>query len=203
MTTVGFIYKIINEDIPNEVCYVGSTCKTLNQRLSIHNRASKNIGYRAYNMKLYVYMREFGQHKFKIHLVEAIEFTDKSSLLERERHWINTLNPPLNTVKNPIVSYEEKRAYIKQWSIDNQEEQKIYFKARYEENKVEFAEYSKNRYEANKETIKTNVKRYTQEKARTSPMTSCPCSTKHFKEFNKRHHIKSKTHKAWLLLQVE
>ena len=180
MTTVGFIYKIINEDIPNEVCYIGSTCKTIKQRLRIHNSAATNTGDRNYNIQLYVHMREFGRDKFKIHLVEAIEFEDKNSLLEREKYWINTLNPTLNIIKNPILSEEERKAYVKNWHTENKEN---------------IVEYKKQLYIKDKAAI--------QEKRRNTPMVSCPCSTKQFKEYNKSVHIKNKTHKAWLLLQVE
>ncbi len=179
MTTVGFIYKIINEEIPDEVCYIGSTCKTIKQRLRIHNSCATNIGYRNYNIKLYVHMREFGRHKFKINLLEAIEFEDKISLLEREKYWINTLNPTLNIIKNPILSEADRKTYVKNWT---------------NENKAQVVEYKKQLYIKDKAAI--------QEKRRNTPMMSCPCSTKQFKEYNKSYHIKGKTHNAWLLLQV-
>ncbi len=179
MTTVGLIYKIINEDTPNEVCYIGSTCKTLKQRLKLHNNSATAIHHRNYNIRLYIHMREFGQHKFKIHLVEAVEFEYKSSLLEREKHWINTLNPTLNIVRNPISSEEERKAYVKTW---------------FNENKAHVVEYKKQLYIKDKASI--------QEKRRNTPMVSCPCSTKQFKEYNRSIHVKCKTHRAWLLLQV-
>ena len=201
MTTVGFIYKIVNS-INNDI-YVGSTIRTLNQRFSAHKCNHSKEDCPSYNNKLYTAMRELDIDNFSIHLLECIEFEDKSILLICEQKHMDNLKPTYN-FQNAHNIYERGSAElnhryyvnsIAKQSDETKEERKAYVKTWHTENKAQVVEYKKQLYIKDKAAI--------QEKRRNTPMVSCPCSTKQFKEYNKSYHIKGKKHKAWLLLQVE
>ena len=200
MTTVGMVYKIMNS-INNDI-YVGSTIRTLNQRFSGHKLDHKGEDRRNYNGKLYTAMRELDIDNFSIHLLECINFEDKSILLICEQKHIDELKPAYNTNNSynihPRGSAESNHRHyvnsIAKRTDERKEEIKEYVKNWTTENKAQVVEYKKQLYIKDKAAI--------QEKRRNTPMVSCPCSTKQFKEYNKSVHIKCKAHKAWLLLQV-
>ena len=80
----GKIYKIV--DNTNENIYIGSTCKTLKERLSHH----KN-NYKAYLKGLYANNTSFDiikNNDFTIKLLEACNIKTKLELLEREKYYI-------------------------------------------------------------------------------------------------------------------
>lgn len=159
----GSIYKIIDTRTPgpDTVCYVGSTMKTLKERMRNHNSKATATTDRDYNMPIYVHMREHGRENFKIKFIEAVEFNDKKDLLDRERHHMDTLVPICNRVR-PVVTKKETDEKRKEWFADNKEHVTAYKKQYYEERKVEInegrKEYSKARYQAKKDILNAQIK---------------------------------------------
>ena len=117
----GKIYKIVN-DIDNEI-YVGSTCSTLNNRMSNHISSSNNG-----KTKLYVKIKSMGKEHFEIELIENYPCNNRTQLELREGFYIESLNAQLNilnpstnifyadilkTRKNPSITCECGGAYTK------------------------------------------------------------------------------------------
>ena len=85
----GKIYKILN-NIDDEI-YVGSTIKTLSQRMASHRSLAN---FNPYN-KLYKHMIDIGIDKFYIELVENYPCNNNDELRGKEGHVIRqcgTLN---------------------------------------------------------------------------------------------------------------
>ena len=116
------IYKLV--DNSSDKIYIGSTCGSLNQRLSVHKyhykRSLKGL-FR--NVKSFDILKN---NNYKIVLLENCNITTKDELLARERYYIEN-NDCLN--KN-IPGRTEKEYYI-----DNKDKISEYKKAYYEANK--------------------------------------------------------------------
>lgn len=82
------IYKILN--ITNGKFYIGSS-KNLDERWRIH-KVDLNRN-QHYNRHLQASWNKYGSDKFKF---EVIEYCELLILLEREQHYLNTLNPQYN-----------------------------------------------------------------------------------------------------------
>ena len=175
--SIGHIYQIYNEEHPEVVCYIGSTSKTLKDRLRSHNNMATNTTCRNYNMPIYVHMRENGRHNFKISLIESIEYTNKIDLHMAERRHIEQLNPTCNRVL-PSVSVEERNERVNRWHSENI-------------NRVK--EIKRDYYEREKARLTTE--------RLNSPIITCGCG-KLFKQINVRVHNKSKYHKDWVEANV-
>jgi group I intron endonuclease len=78
----GKIYKITNNY--NDEVYIGSTCDTLNRRITNHKRSSKTE--KKQNIPIYKLMNEIGFERFRIELIEDFPCTDKYELRQREGH---------------------------------------------------------------------------------------------------------------------
>ncbi len=90
----GKIYKIVN-DVDDDI-YIGSTCSSLNNRLSNH-KASSNSG----KTKLYNKIRSMEKDNFKIELIENYPCNNRTELELREGFYIESLNAKLN-ILNPM-----------------------------------------------------------------------------------------------------
>lgn len=189
--TFGFIYKLSN--IIDDRFYIGST-KNMNKRLSTHKTNSIKVNDRAYNMPIYICMRELGRDNFHIHHLETIEYENKNDLLLKEREWIEKLAPVLNQLL-PIVSNEETKERVKKWHTENKERVKEYKKQHYLKNKAAIAEKSKKYYEANKEHLKEYSKKHAQENPKVS--ISCECGGTYMTG-KKNRHFKTKLHINWV-----
>jgi hypothetical protein len=109
------IYKIT--DNTNQNKYIGSTCKTLNQRLSKHKSNYKRFLKGIYNnVKSFDILKN---NDFKIELLEKCNIKTKQELLARERFYIvnnNCLN------KNIPGNYDKGcQQYHKEYYNDNKE----------------------------------------------------------------------------------
>jgi hypothetical protein len=145
------IYKIINTD-NNKDIYVGSTCKTLEERYSEHKRGSKK--HQKKNYPLYQAMNNTGHEKFKIELIcdypcnsmdelrqkegEYIQSIGTLNCLVAGRSWKQYYQENKETIKQKVKEYytnhkEERLQYCKNWNIENkeivQEKQKEYYDA--------------------------------------------------------------------------
>ena len=118
----GKIYKIVN--CVDDKVYVGSTCRSLYDRLQKHKEKSKKNDY-----KVYRHFDDIGWNNVKIELVENFKCDNKTELRIREQYWIEELNPELNTIR-AYLSKEDKKAYndkySKQYRKENPEKIKKY-----------------------------------------------------------------------------
>ena len=134
----GKIYKII--DNTNGNIYIGSTTKTLEERLRKHksdsNCVSRNI---------------IKNNDFKIELIENYPCENKKQLLERERYYIEN-NECINKKIPGRTSYEYRKIYYKDnkqkfldlnktdhrknyqkdYKFKNKDKQNLYFKQRHQ-----------------------------------------------------------------------
>ena len=80
----GKIYKILNSE--SDDVYVGSTTQKLSKRMTNHRTQAKN----GKNHLLYQQMREIGDDKFYIELVENYPCESLEQLNKREGEWIHS-----------------------------------------------------------------------------------------------------------------
>ena len=137
----GKIYKLVNTVDDN--VYVGSTYRGLGVRYADHVCASRRERFKS--MEVYKHMSQIGWENVSIVLVEKWPCTSLQELTTRERYWIETLKPTLNT-RIPTRTDAEYRADNKQRKRDKQ---KLYR----ENNKAMIAEKAKAYYEQNRETL--------------------------------------------------
>lgn len=111
----GKIYKLVNS--VDDMIYIGSTCRSLEERLNKHINTS-NIK----NYLIYTHLNKIGWDKVTIILLENIKCDNKKQLLEKERYWCDKLNPQLN-LRKAIILHDEKQNYnnerYKKWYIKN------------------------------------------------------------------------------------
>lgn len=159
----GKVYKII--DNTNGNIYIGSTCKTLSQRLAQHRCSYKRyLEGKGNNIKSFDILKN---EDYNIILLEKCEnISSKEELLSRERHYIDNLecvnkNIPGRTQKeyyeankNDILEYYKK---YRETNIDDiKEHRKLY----YQTNKDEIQQLNKKYREENKEELKQYHKKY-------------------------------------------
>ena len=116
----GKIYKILNS-IDDEI-YVGSTIKTLSQRMASHRGDLK----RNRNYKIYKHMNELGAGSFYIELIENYYCNDVYELRAREGQCIREFG-----TLNSLIAGRTDKDYYK----DNQEHIKETSKQYFEDNK--------------------------------------------------------------------
>jgi hypothetical protein len=140
--TIGYIYKIqpTVEHQPNEI-YIGSTTKTINQRLSNHKSDyGRYLNGKYNNVSVFKLFDKFGINNMEIVLLQEIEFEDKKQLTDLEGQYIRD-----NDCVNKNIMGRNK----KEWS-------EIYYK----NNKNKFIEQHKKYIENNKNHIQEYKKRY-------------------------------------------
>ena len=121
----GQIYKIV--DVGYNLCYIGSTCESLCQRMSRHR-----ICYRHYQktgknpIKLFIIFDEYGVENCKIELLEDYHCNTKNELERREGEFIKC-----SECVNKVIA---GRTY-KEWCLDNKETIKQSNKANYAKDK--------------------------------------------------------------------
>ena len=125
----GKIYKISSSE--NEEVYIGSTCETLNIRLSKHK-----ANYKRYINNKHHYFSACDILKYdscKIELLEEFKAIDKNDLNKKERIYIESIkcinkNVPCRTQKE---YYRDHIELFKNYYKDNQESIKEYQKKQY------------------------------------------------------------------------
>lgn len=124
------IYKIDCKDENIKEVYIGST-KNLNKRIIQHRtRCNNNSNYSTshFHYKIYKFMRANGGFdNFKFSVLEIIDNTDKSYILEREKYWIKSHDNTLNVVVPTRTN--------KEWIEDNLQKRREY-KTAYRQVKV-------------------------------------------------------------------
>jgi hypothetical protein len=92
----GIIYKLARRDGAGE-CYVGSTC-SLRQRRYMHKHVCTVPDSQHHHMRLYEHIRSNGGwDEWDCVPLEEHPCENKTQLHIRERHWVDTLRPSLNT----------------------------------------------------------------------------------------------------------
>jgi hypothetical protein len=123
---IGKIYKLI--DNTNENIYIGSTTRTLNQRLSDHKcKYNRYLNGKGRNVTSYNIIKN---NDYRIELVKYVIYKDKKELFQRERYYIennNCINKniPLRTHKEYFIDNKER---YKEYRIDNKDYKKEYDK---------------------------------------------------------------------------
>jgi len=147
----GRIYKISSPQTDN--VYIGSTTKTLQERLQGHKTM-----YKAYQIVKNRFVSSFEIIKYGdviIELLEEIDYVDKKKLLERERYFIELTENTVNKCR-PIVSIEERKEMKTESSKKYKKEHKEELKKYRNENKDKLKKY----YNENKEKLNKYGKKY-------------------------------------------
>jgi hypothetical protein len=106
---IGRIYKICSPN--SDLCYVGSTQKTLAHRLVQHK---KNL--RKWKAGKYNYTSSFEilcMDDAQIELIHEDEFDDITEMKDMEKYYVNQLNAV--NILQPHRSVEERRELARQW----------------------------------------------------------------------------------------
>jgi GIY-YIG catalytic domain len=132
------IYKIV--DNTNNNIYIGSTTQELSKRLGVHRsyyRGWKNnkIKYTGTSSKI------LENDNYQIVLIESVVCNNKEQLLQRERHYIDTLD-----CVNKVIPLRTKKEYRKANRDRINAEAKKYRKA----NREKISEYKREYYKAHK-----------------------------------------------------
>lgn len=201
---IGMIYKI-TATTGNKV-YVGSTREGLDKRFARHKGHFRDEKEMMAMSK--ILFEEYGVEACSIHLLEAVEFKEKSELLFRERYWIEN-TPNCVNIHRPIITEDEKKEIKRKHyeKVKGTEEhkaraleiQKKYYenhkdkvleraKAYNESHKEDKSKYNKEYYEAFKQTEK-----YAQKTARALEWLECECGER-YQRANKSRHMKSAKH---------
>ena len=191
--------------------YVGTTILGLNQRISSHvclcNRYDR--GEAVSNCSSFDIIR---RGNYKITVLEHLEFTHKSELHQRERHFIAELGA-INTMRRPNITKEEKNDTVKEYRHSEtgkankaksdkkyregeQREELLAKKREYHHaNKEAISEKSKEYREANAEAIKEKKKaEYLKAKENgLCEIITCECGGT-FTHRSKARHCKTKKH---------
>ena len=164
------IYQI--KDNSNNKVYIGSTCDSLNHRLSLHKSHYKRfLKGLCNNIKSFEIIKN---NDFKIELLEKCQITTKEELLERERYYIQN-----NECLNKYIPGRTD----KQYKIDNKEKIIIKNKQYYIDNKEKFKQNDKEYREANKDKLNEKF--------------DCECGGKYIYS-HKANHIKTAKHQKTL-----
>jgi hypothetical protein len=147
------IYKIVCKDVNITEKYVGSTTKLI-KRQNNHAFSCKNENNKDHNTYVYQFIRSNGGFKnWDVVLVEkVVDCKDIQHLRKRERFYIESLKPELNT-KIPMRTQKE-------YYINNKEKIKEYNKEYKKNNKKTIDEKNKEYAIKNKEIIAVKKKEY-------------------------------------------
>lgn len=116
----GVVYQLYNEEL--EPSYIGSTQNLVN-RIYQHKSCCCNKNGKAFNNKVYRYIRENGGiHNWSFKILDEIEYENKLDLLKLEKKYILENKNSLN-IKIPNQSSEE---YYQNNRIERIKKQKEY-----------------------------------------------------------------------------
>ena len=130
---IGLFYKISNCD--DDKIYVGSTTQTIQKRFQHHlyNCHKDNLKH----LRVYEKITALGKEKFKVDLLETVQYNDKYELYAREQFYMDELKPCLNARPAPDKNYSH-----------------------YERNKEAVLQSCKEYYQENRERIIERVHKY-------------------------------------------
>jgi hypothetical protein len=182
------IYKIINIDNNKDV-YVGSTCKTLEERYSEHMRSLKKSQKQHY--PLYQAINSIGHEKFKIELICNYPCNNINELRKKEGEYIKSIG----TLNSLVAGRTDKEYYldnkekmikrVQDYNMKHKEERQEYYKTWIAKNKEIVLEKKKEYYDENKDIIKAQKKE--------EIVCECGCLTT---RGHIARHIKTKKHQS-------
>lgn len=176
----GKVYKIVNQ-VDDLIYYVGSTYQSLPKRLYDHKKEARQESKQ--NRPLFKHLNSIGWDFAEIILIENHPCADKAELERRERHYIETLKPLLNS----RIPTRSKAEYLK-----INAEQVAARNKRYQENNAEQIAAAKKKYYDN------NADRIAEYRSRSF---TCDCGSKVSSISNKARHEKTTKHQQWLEAQ--
>ena len=87
----GQIYKIV--DVGYNMCYIGSTCEELSQRMARHRKEYRNyLNGGKYYITSFEIFNQYGIDNCKIERIEKCVCNDKEELRKREGYYIKTMD---------------------------------------------------------------------------------------------------------------
>lgn len=148
----GKIYIIKNN--ANDLCYVGSTCQSIENRFCKHKSCVNTLSKNHY--PLYQAMRDLGKQSFYVELVEDYPCNSKQELNAREGHWIRQLNTYNNGYNRRIEKRTDKERYQ---DVKDTEEFKDKQRNYVERNKEAIKQYKAEWHEKNKDREEYKAKK--------------------------------------------
>lgn len=116
MTTV--IYKVFDDEDESQ-CYVGSTTNFLQREWQHKSAIRCNNGIGCPLVVDYFYVIPY---RFRMEILETLDTDDLKVKYERERHWYDVLNPPLNNSRpNAVLECESRADYKLKWQQEHKE----------------------------------------------------------------------------------
>jgi hypothetical protein len=166
---IGNVYRIVH--LGSDICYIGSTFKSLKDRLSCHRSSFKrwDRGLITTRIAIYPYFQKYGPYEFAIELLKQYEVVDRSQLFAYETLWMN---------KYKKTCVNEVPAFAPLWK----QRQKASIKAYWRANRHSINEKNKQYNELHKERLTDHV--------------ICECGGK-YQLRGKSYHLKSKRHTTW------
>ena len=132
------IYKLCSNDSDIKDIYIGSTTN-FRTRKNGHKSTCHNNSSKGHDLKVYQFIRENGGwDAFDMVELERYKATDKRSLHTRERYWIDTLQPVLNS-QIPTQTLQD-------YYVNNKESIKLKNKQYREINKESIATHKKTQF---------------------------------------------------------
>jgi len=198
----GKIYRIVC-NITGEQ-YIGSTCKTLKQRLQQHKSSYK--GYKDGKGNYITSFKILEKGNFDIVLIEDFPCERKELLNARERFYIESMTCVNKCSPNKFIEMgkvEYHKEYQKQYTIDNRDKIIDYSKKHYNDNKDKRFEQMKQYYDENKDKIidyqkdyqkeyrMNNREKLNEQQTESIPCIHCGCT---YARVNKLRHERSKKH---------
>ena len=166
--------------------FIGSTTKTLKERMQIHRNTCKLYPQR----KLNQHFNKIGIDQFSIIEIETIEDATMLEIMHRENHYIQKYNPSLNPSQEERLAAKRDKILAQQKAYYYKNKDKIIaqMKVQRNQNKVEIAASKHQYYQIHKDEI--NAKRATAK-------VICGCGGRYC--FNDRSkHSRTGKHQAWL-----
>lgn len=171
----GKIYCIRNGADAHKIVYIGSTTRSLSERMADHRRSIRVA--RVQHLKLYTLMASVGVDQFHIELLGDFACQRREQLLQEEGRYIR-LHDCIGTGCNEKMAgrgkkeshanyYEGHKEAVKEktkaYADANVDKVKEYGKVYRVENKEEISVTNKEYRAANKDKITANAKRYYEE----------------------------------------
>ena len=106
---IVYLLRRTDKEDDGKDIYVGSTSKTLKERLKDHRGETQRKG-KVNKSKLYTRMVEIGVNNWEV--VPLLSFTcDKKTILKFEREWCELLHADLN-MRTPFSGFNNNKEYI-------------------------------------------------------------------------------------------
>lgn len=195
----GKLYQIICHVTGKR--YVGSTCKTLSERLNGHNYSKRK--WETYGTGNYCSSYEVLEHgDYYIELIENFPCETKLELLKRERYWTNQIEcvnkHTQQGLKLEIGLKEYNKYNHAKYRLKHSEEINEKSRNYYHNNKEKISIKNKTYKNINKEHVKqihlkSYLKNRTKQQAKRSAKVLCDCGTM-YAHSHRSDHIKSKLH---------